>query len=257
MAKESGPLVTAAIHDGHEVREEVANQLALGELERLRAEDPFTAAWTTIAPTRIIVHTSRFEVDLNRPRAKAVYVRPEDAWGLQVWRQPPSPQFIERSLQQYDAFYREVYRILAELERRFGCFVVLDLHTYSHRRDGPEGAVADRLGNPEVNLGTGSMARERWSPLVDRFVNDLRAFDFFGRPLDVRENVNFRGGHFSQWIHETFPESGCSLAIEFKKSFMDEWSGALDPRQHEAIRLALQSTLPGVVEELERLRSKR
>ena len=37
-------------------------------------EDPFTGIWTTVAPTRLIGLHSRFEVDFNRPRDKAVYL---------------------------------------------------------------------------------------------------------------------------------------------------------------------------------------
>ena len=84
---------------------------------------------------------------------------------------------------------------------------------------------------------------------------DLSAYNFGNRSLDVRENVRFRGGQFSRWIHENFPDSGCSLAIEFKKFFMDEWSGEPDHRQLNEILLALKSTVPGVLEELEKLRA--
>ena len=79
-----GPLVAAPVHDGHALHDEVAAIMALSDLGRLREEDPFTGGWTAIAPTRIIGRRSRFEVDLNRPRDKAFYRRPEDAWGLDV-----------------------------------------------------------------------------------------------------------------------------------------------------------------------------
>ncbi len=247
------PLVATAIHDGHEVRPEVAQWMALPEPERLREEDPFTASWTAVAPTRIVGRRSRFEVDLNRPREKAVYRRPEDAWGLKVWRDELPEDIVERSLEIYDTFYAEVREVLQDLERRFGRFVVFDLHTYNHRRDGADQPPADPEANPEVNLGTGTIDRARWGPLVDRFIKDLRSFDFLGRRLDVRENVKFKGGNFSRWIHESFPESGCSLAIEFKKFFMDEWSGKLDRGKSDAIRRALEATAPGVLEELGKL----
>jgi hypothetical protein len=97
------------------------------------------------------------------------------------------------------------------------------------------------------------MDRNRWTPIVERFLGDLRAFDFAGRRLDVRENVKFRGGYFSQWIHESFPASGCSLAIEFKKFFMDEWTGELYPEEHQLILEALRWTIPGILEELPKL----
>jgi hypothetical protein len=133
---------------------------------------------------------------------------------------------------------------------RYGRFVVFDLHSYNHRRDGPDEAPADPDLNPEVNIGTGSMDRAMWGGLVDRFMDDLRAFDYLGRHLDVRENVKFQGGQFSRWVHQTFPGVGCSLAIEFKKFFMDEWTGQPDPQQLETIRHALQATIPGILENL-------
>ncbi|MBN1995596.1 MAG: N-formylglutamate amidohydrolase [Anaerolineae bacterium] len=249
----NSPLVAAAIHHGHAAREEVTNLFALTELDRLREEDPFTGQWVTMADTQIVVFHSRFEVDLNRPRKKAVYLKPKDAWGLQVWQTPPPPNMIARSLAQYDAFYAAVQPILTYLANCFGRFVVFDLHTYNHRRAGPDGPPANPVQNPEVNIGTGTINRARWAPLINRFMADLRTFDFLGRQLDVRENIKFQGGYFSRWIHQTFPESGCALAIEFKKFFMDEWTGQPDQLQLEAIRQALQSTVPGILELLPQL----
>ena len=40
------------------------------------------------------------------------------------------------------------------------------------------------------------------------------------------------------------------LAIEFKKFYMDEWSGLGDPVQIQAIRHALASTIPGIKDSL-------
>ena len=249
-----GPIVATAIHDGHALREEVAVRMALGESDRLREEDPYTGAWTSLAPTRLAVLRSRFEIDLNRPREKSVYRRPEDAWGLGVWKEEPGEGVARRSLVSYDVFYDTVAQILSSLAARFGKFVVFDLHSYNHRRSGPSGPPADPAVNPEVNVGTGTMRdRAAWAPLIDRFFGDLSAADFVGRRLDVRENVRFRGGHLGRWTHETFPESGCVLSIEFKKFFMDEWTGELDRVQHAAIGRALDATVPGVLEELRRL----
>lgn len=248
-----GNLIATAIHDGHEVRPGVARLLALPEPDRLREEDPYTGSWTVVAGTRIVGRRSRFEVDLNRPREKAVYRTPADAWGLRVWRSDPGENLISVSLAEYDAFYSYVRGVLTDVRKRHGIFVVFDLHSYNHRRDGPDASPADPAANPEVNIGTASMDRDRWAPVVDRFISDLRQFDYRGRHLDVRENVKFRGGHFPRWIHQQFPDSGCALAIEFKKFFMDEWSGSLFPADHQAILEALRSTVPGVIEEVGRL----
>ena len=189
-----------------------------------------------VVGTRVVPSRSRFEVDLNRPRDKAVYLTPEDSWGLQVWRSKPSENLIATSLEQYDYIYAEMRQVLTRLQERYGRFVVLDLHSYNHRRAGPESPPDDPTDNPEVNVGTGSMDRQLWGRLVDRFMADLRDFDFLGRRLDVRENVKFMGGNLPQWVHENFPTSGCCLAIEFKKFFMNEWTGEPVMEELEAIR---------------------
>jgi N-formylglutamate deformylase len=247
-----GPLIATAIHDSHELRAEVAALSVLDEAIRLREEDPHTGRLTDVAPTRIIPKRSRFEVDLNRSRGRAVYLGPEDAWGLELWREPPQGELLATSLGIYDAFYRLLGEILEQARTSHGRFVVLDLHSYNHRRDGPDEPPADEAANPEVNVGTGTLDRARWGNLVERFMEDLGSADVGGRRLDVRENVRFRGGHMSRWIHEEFPDSGCVLAIEFKKVFMDEWSGIVDENQMQGLRAALASTVPGLLEELER-----
>jgi N-formylglutamate amidohydrolase len=248
-----GPIVATAIHDGHEVRDEVARRMALDEASRLREEDPFTGRWTRIAPTRVVVSRSRFEVDLNRPRGTAIYRSPEDAWGLDVWDGPLSEEVIERSLAGYDGFYSELAQLYGDLETRYGRFLVLDLHSYNHRREGADGPAADPADNPQVNIGTGTMTdRCRWSRLIDRFMADLGDFRFPGGRLDVRENVRFRGGAFAAWAHNTFPKAACVLSIEVKKFFMDEWTGEVDEELHGAVGRALESTLKGALEELER-----
>ncbi len=250
MVRGEGPLVGVALHDGHGVRDEVAALLALDEDDRLREEDPFTAEWATVAPTQVIALRSRFEVDLNRPRDRAVYAGPDDAWGLTVWKGELDKDIAERSLAEYDAFYQAMEELLSAVQEEYGHFVVFDIHSYCHRRGGPEAPAADEAENPEVNIGTGPVDRVRWGPLVEGFMGDLRSPAFPGGPLDVRENVKFRGGHFSRWVHKTFPDSACVLAIEFKKFFMDEWTGEPDRPVIEEIRKLLASTVPGVMEHL-------
>jgi N-formylglutamate deformylase len=246
ISRGDSPIVATAIHDGHDVREEVAEIMALPEPDRLREEDPYTGVWAEVALTRLVPRRSRFEVDLNRPRDRAVYLGPEDAWGLQVWKNELPGALVERSLVEYDAFHAQAHEILSELVSRFGVVVVLDLHTYNHRRSGPVAEPADPESNPEVNVGTGTVDKERFAGIVDRFVEDLGQYDFRGRHLDVRENVKFRGGHFSRWVHETFPGTACTLAVEFKKFFMDEWSGEIDRDLHGEISRALAATVPGL-----------
>ena len=248
------PLVAIAIHGGHQVRDEVASLFAIDDASRLREEDPFTGEWTAIAENRIIVDTSRFEVDLNRVRDKAVYIEPKDSWGLAVWKERPGPEVIDRSLAEYDSFYAHLHKVFSKLKNKHGKFIVYDLHAYNHRHNGPNGALADSEKNPEVNVGTGTMKdRALWAPIIDRFIGDLSGYDYCGRHLDVRENVKFVGRQLAQWTHDTFSGSACVLSVEFKKFFMDEWSGQLDRQQLTAITDALKFTTIGVLEELEKL----
>jgi N-formylglutamate amidohydrolase len=247
-----GPVVATAIHAGHEVRRDLLPLLAIDESTRAREEDPYTDALVKVVPSWIVFRRSRFEVDLNRPKEEAVYMAPEMAWGLQVWKKPLSETEIKRSLEEYDKFYDELYQLLKKIERKYKCFVVFDLHSYNYRRKGPYAPPEDPAQNPDVNVGTGSIDRERCGPIVQRFIHDLRQYDFFGRHLDVRENVKFKGRYLAQWIHRKFPGSACVLAIEFKKFFMDEWTGIADIDVVEEIRKALHSTLPGILEELQK-----
>jgi N-formylglutamate deformylase len=249
-----GPLVACAIHDGHAVRRDVAECLRLDDAQRRYEEDPHTGDWTSIAPTRVIALRSRFEVDFNRPRDKAVYVTPADAWGLDVWKCTPPHELINRSLSAYDDFYDHLRQLLERLVADHGHVVVFDLHSYNHVRDGAESAAAEADGNPEINLGTGTMARALWSPIVDCWLAAMREFDFLGRRLDVRENVKFVGGQLPKWIHENFPISVCVLAVEVKKFYMNEWTGELDSRQHQAIKDALGHAAAAVAVELEKVK---
>lgn len=241
------PVVATAIHAGHAVHPEVARHFALDEDVRLREEDPGTELFTELGVARVVVRRSRFEVDLNRPREGAVYAGPDAAWGLEVWRDGgPQPEAVDLALDRYDAFYAEIEELLSGMAERWGCFAVYDIHSYNHRRRGPAEPPDDPEDAPEINVGTGGLDRERWGPVVDRFLHDLAQFPFFDRRLDVRENVRFEGGHFPRWIARRFPDHACPLAIEVKKIYMDEWTGQLRPLMAEEVRRALASTLPGV-----------
>ncbi len=251
-----GPLVSAAIHNGHALRGGLLDSIGLTEPERLREEDPFTDVLADVASTRIVGNRSRFEVDLNRPRDESVYLTPEQAWGLNVWREPPTTGIVEQSRQLHDLFYGTFDGLLRHLVASHGRVIVLDVHTYNHRRNGPDGPVADETENPEVNIGTGSMDRELWGPIVDALIAGLRRCEINGRPLDVRENVKFQGGHFPRWIHGEFPGAVCAPAIEFKKTFMNEWTGDVDHPHLMKLRDALRATTPQLLEKLERIRSR-
>lgn len=252
IGEPAAQLMATAIHAGHDLRPGVARLVALDASTRLREEDPFTDRIAGGVDTRALVHRSRFEVDLNRGRDAAVYRNPDDCWGLELWRQPlPSEEVVE-SLEMYDAFYAALALRLDELAAR-GPFVVFDVHSYNHRRGGPNDVPAPALDNPDVNVGTGSLDRDRWAPVVDGLIQELGSAEIDGSVLDVRENVRFRGANLARWVHVRYPDTGCALALEFKKIFMDEWTGEVDEERLEALVAAVRGVVPGVLDSLRRI----
>jgi len=239
------PILATAIHNGHAVRPAIKALMAISEGERLREEDPFTEFAGRDVPNRIIVHRSRFELDLNRPRDGAIYLSPEQAWGMDIWDEQPDPKAIRDTLGIHDAYYSMLMHTLRQLQKHHGCFVVLDIHSYNHRRGGPDARPSDPRTAPDINIGTYSMDRDRWAHVVDPFIEKLSRFEFRGERIDVRENVAFEGrGEQTRFIHEAFPQTGCAIAIEFKKFFMDEWTGIADRTALSATRAMVRSTLP-------------
>ena len=234
----AGRIVATAIHDGHDLRPEVAEAIALGDAERLREEDPFTGQAVLDVPAHIVVHRSRFEFDLNRGEDGAVYRTPDQCWGLQLWKPgAPDEAIVQRSLDLHADYYRALADVLDGIAAKHDRFVLLDIHSYNHRRGGPDAEPEPQGAAPDINIGTFSMPRERWAFLIDPWIEALRTFDFNGRKLDVRENVAFQGrGEQTRFVHERYPERGCAIAVEFKKFFMDEWTGEPNPAELAAMR---------------------
>jgi N-formylglutamate amidohydrolase len=233
-----GQLVSTAVHAGHELRAGLVDALALDPATRLREEDPFTDRMLGDVGSRIVVHRSRFEVDLNRSRDEAVYRGPDEAFGLDVWKRELQPDELEDSRRIHDAFYAGLATHLDRLAAN-GRLLVLDVHSYNHRRSGPSASPEPATGNPEVNVGTGALDGRRWDRTVSTFVEALGDQQVRDHRLDVRVNVRFRGGHLCHWVAEHYPEAACPLAIEFKKVFMDEWTGRCETDHVSELREAL------------------
>jgi len=246
------PVIAAAIHSGHMVRDEIKDKFCIEEDERYREEDPFTEKFIEFAPTQIIVNSSRFEFDLNRPEDKAVYLTPEDAWGLKIWKEDPSKEMIESSFGLYKKFYDDMTILISEYVNKHKKIFIYDVHSYNHRRKGPDATPDNPLENPDINIGTGNIDNFYWRDLIKDFINDLKEFDYEGNKTDIRENVKFKGGYFSKWINKNFGNDVCVLSIEIKKFFMNEWTGEVFEDKVKLIRNALGSTMPKVLINLEK-----
>lgn len=245
----SSPIIMAAIHDGHLIDETLSKYLILQEHERFREEDPYTAYLANLPVSQVIVQTSRFQVDLNRKRQQAIYRRPEDAWGLEVWRSVLPDELVQQLLAGYDAFYRDLFQLIEYTIERFGKFVVLDIHSYNYRRDAPDRS-ADAGKNPEINIGTGHN-QDKWTTFGQHFTRFLAHNRIDGHYADVRENVKFSGGGFAEWINAHFGEHGCVFSVEFKKTFMDEWTGRVDIDHLRDMKSMLNVAIPYLLDALD------
>lgn len=231
----SEPIICTAIHNGHLLDPILVDNIALSDFDLLYEEDPHTSFFTEVAENQIIINYSRFQTDLNRPLEGSFYEKPEQAWGLKVRKHPVSE--IERQISQegYKWFYQEVKFQLAQLLDRFGQVFVFDLHSYNHQRGGPNAEYDDPAANPEIIIGTSNLP-EHWMPLVNEIVAEMREQDFFGRKLDIRKNVKFPGGHFPRWLNSSFDGRVGSIAVEFKKIFMNEWTGEVNWEKARRLR---------------------
>ena len=165
-----------------------------------------------------------------------------------------SRELFEGSLATYDAFYDALAPRLDALAER-GPFVLLDVHSYNHRRDGADADPAPGRGQPRGQRRhrqhRPARPSARWSSgSSPTSARPRPACD----PVDARENVSFEGRALAWFVHDRYPGVGCVLALEFKKTWMDEWTAEVDDERLSCLRAALAGTLPGLHEELERLR---
>lgn len=247
IALGEGPVVATAIHDGHALRDTLLPHLAVTEEERRREEDPMTGILTTVGDVRLRMRSSRFQVDVNRPRDKAISTDPEDTWGLQVWRGPLPSDELQQSLAEYDRFYAMIDSLMQQQIARWGCVLLLDIHSYNHRRDGANAPAASQKHNPDIDLGVTTLDPDRWGKAVTRFGHTLRDNKVNGRQPDVRENVRYDGGgHFPESLYATYGKDVCAISLEYKKIYMDEWTAQADISVIEDFRVGLQAAVDEV-----------
>lgn len=243
---DSGPLVAVAVHAGHVVRPEVAEVMAVHPHQRRYEEDPYSDRWAeAMADVAIIMHRSRFEVDVDRPRHRAVSQEPGDAWGLDVWRTRPPDDVMHRTLAIYDAFYVALETVLTDTVVRHGGFVLFDLHAYNYRRGGPH-LDGDTDVLPDVDVATVGV-RSPWVRAAGRFTQALADQEVEGRRLDVRMNVRPMDGRVAEWVNARFGRHGFAVSVGVKKIHVDEHTGELLPEAEAGLEEALANAARDVV----------
>ncbi len=216
-----------ALHAGHDVRPEVAENMKLSSAERRYEEDPHTDAFLQSFPIQIVARHSRFEYDPNRPPKSAVYTTPDSCWDLDVWHRPQTEAETAESLAKHRELH-DLMDIVADYLLQNGRYGILfDLHSFNYQRKGPKDWDTDP--KPVINLGTGPVNREIFATCLEDFMARLETFSIDGRKIYAAENEIFKGGHLARRLSRNHYDRLLVLAIEFKKVFMNELSDELYP----------------------------
>jgi len=211
------PFICTAIHDGHHMRGEIVGNCALADEERLYEEDPFTGEILSTMPITVVAHDSRYEYDLNRPLHAAVY---EEAWGKVVWNVPLTDEQKTESLNKHKTFYRVLGALYGRVENQHGACLVYDVHSFNYKR----------MENPDVpafNVGTEQLNKEKWSEVIDHWVQTLGAISLPGHDIRAAADEVFYGRGNQATFAKNF-DNTLVLPTELKKIFMDELSGEVD-----------------------------
>ena len=214
------PAMSAAIHNGGNLRAPLTELCLLSQAERYYEEDPFTGNFIAEQPITMIGNDSRYEYDLNRSTDLCVY---ETAWGREVWKTPLSEQAIAQSKEKHAQFYRIVSAVVEALVEDFGRCLVYDTHSYNYRRH-------ERSDLPVFNLGTTSVKSDSWRPAIDAWLGALKGMSVDGVGVTAAENDIFFGkGYLAAHCHGRY-DNVLVLATEVKKVYINELSGDPEPQ---------------------------
>jgi len=237
--KEPAGYAGTAIHSSGRIREDLKDKLSVSLEDRYREEDPGTERFIEKLPIQVVALDSRFEYDVNRSEGKAIPLTPEMAWGLTVWNGPLTAGEIATSLAKYREFHQLMDLVSAYLVGQAGVkggggrACIFDLHSYCYQREKREPWYENP--KPVINLGTEAINDAVFRDLIDDFLLKLRNIRAEGRRVTVAENEVFKGGFLARRLSALHHENLAVFAIEFKKIFMDEWSGEFNLPVYEEL----------------------
>ena len=236
-----GPIIATAIHSGHRIRDSLKPWLAIEDKGRLREEDPLTDYFLSVADTSVRANISRFERDLNRPRDICITRDPSKTWDLRIWDDALPDEQVEQSRAIHDRFYAAMKQLCDDKIAEHGRILLLDIHSYNFKRNGPDGDPAPADKNPDIDVGATTLDKAVYGDLLKDFADMLRSVPVNGQAPSVGINVRWEeGGNFPEWLHSIYGDKACVMTLEYKKIFMDEWS-------EEADILALQHLRQGLL----------
>jgi len=214
-----------SMHSGHQVRKEILEILAVSEEDRYREEDLYTDRFIANFPIRIHALDSRYEYELNRNPYRALYDFDKPQWGMKVWKREVTEDERALSVKKHREFHKLLEMVCQYLLTQRSHALLFDMHSYCYQREEKQTWQEDE--RPEINIGTGAVNREIFEPAIACFKSNLRRTKIYDSPLRISENEIFFGGYLSRHLSRIYHEQLLVLAIEYKKIFMNEWTGEL------------------------------
>ncbi len=243
------PVLAIAMHAGHRVRPELLERMVASGAQRRTEEDRGTERLLEALPVAIWTETSRFEVDINRPRERAAYTTPETCWGIQLYKELPTEAQLEDSRRRHDEAWATIDRLVDSAVERFGYCVLLDFHSYCYRREDPTARWWERPDKPVFNLGTQG-AHPRFAPLNRALLDALRPLRWRGRSVTVGENLVFGGGAVHHRQQARHPGRVVVPSLELVKVYMDELTGEMYEPDFSVLVTRLSAAWVGVLDRL-------
>lgn len=216
-----------AMHTGSRIRKGVKEALAVRREDRFREEDPYMDAFIREFPLQVVARDSRYEYDLNREPARAVYPADSMKWGKKVWCREIPARERDLSLAKHQEFHDLTDIVVEYLLRHNRHALIFDMHSYCYQREGRISWFEDP--RPEINLGTRAVNRELFTGAIESCLKELSATRIGDHPVRTAENKVFQGGYLSRRLSKARHNQVLVLALEYKKIFMDEWSGRVYP----------------------------
>ena len=241
-----GPIIATAIHSGHRIRDSLKPWLAIEDKGRLREEDPLTDYFLSVADTSVRANISRFECDLNRPRDICITRDPSKTWDLRIWDDALPDEQVEQSRAIHDRFYAAMKQLCDDKIAEHGRILLLDIHSYNFKRNGPDGDPAPADKNPDIDVGATTLDKAVYGDLLKDFAETLCSVPVNGQAPSVGINVRWEeGGNFPEWLHSIYGDKACVMTLEYKKIFMDEWSEEADIFALQHLRQGLLLAVEG------------
>jgi len=233
------PFIATAIHAGHRVRKELQPFMAIDSDQRRFEEDTGTDLMIKDLGNAVWALESRSVYDINRSREIALPLTPERFWGIQVYKTLPSPEMNQKSLENYESFYRFMEACIATLLDQFGFCIIYDIHSYNISRQKKKGIVSP----PVFNLGTALLDKSKWGKAIELWLKQLGTISLPGIKTSVAENYVFSGkAEFCRRLCR-LDDRILVLPTEVSKVYMDEMTGQVYPDVIQAIAKVLKAAI--------------